>query len=157
MSSRPPRNVSCPKRCREGSRGSKLTIGRARTSILTGGSATRGLSGSASPTTGDNTAARMASTARRVVPGLFPGALQHHSASKTRVNALMVLLRRPGIVRASGVLCDIWETALRSRVQPSPHTRGRLGRGALVEQLGELFGHGAAEFLGVDDRHRAAV
>ena len=34
--------------------------------------------------------------------------------------------------------------------------RGR-GRGAFAEQFGEFFRHGAAQLLGVDDRHRAPV
>ncbi len=33
----------------------------------------------------------------------------------------------------------------------------RLGRGLLVEQLGELVGHGAAELLGIDDGDGAAI
>jgi len=33
----------------------------------------------------------------------------------------------------------------------------RLGRGRLVEQLGELVGHGAAKLLGVHDGNRATI
>src|SRR5882757_7829590 len=38
-----------------------------------------------------------------------------------------------------------------------PTGRGRRGALGLAEQFGELFGDGAAEFLGIDDGHRAAV
>src|SRR6187399_326686 len=48
--------------------------------------------------------------------------------------------------------------SMRSRMQPArPVARGGRGAAGLAEQLGEFFGDGAAEFLGVDDRDRTAI
>ncbi len=55
--------------------------------------------------------------------------------------------RRAGAARCRGAV-----TSAAAAPGAAPARRGRL-----VEQLGQLLDHDAAEFLGVDDRHRAAV
>src|SRR5687767_4790905 len=48
---------------------------------------------------------------------------------------------------------------MRSRMQPARPAVACGGRGTvgLAEQFGELFGDGAAEFLGIDDGDRTAI
>ena len=135
-SSSPPRNSSWPKRRREGSRGSNAKIGRARISTLTGGSATRGLVGSASAETAASASA--------------PASGCHQPARRNQASPC-------GTSGGGGRrLADPRRPAC-SRVQPPPHAARRLGRGTFLEQLGELLGHRAAELLGIHDGDGAAV
>ena len=101
VSSRPPRNSSCPKRWRDGSRGSNAAIGRARTSMRTGASGTLGLSGSARACSAKPTSAAASDDEAD------PGGLEAHACS---------LRRTP--CRGSGMACSSNSSASFSVMAP---------------------------------------
>src|SRR6185369_10784228 len=128
----PLRYSSSPKRTRDRSRVSNEGSGRALTSIETGvvtenSSGTAGFGG------------RCTAVCASVTPGT--------AATESPAAAYFKKRRRPMGGR------------MFSRMQTARAVVARRGRGAvgLAEQLGEFFGDGAAEFLGIDDGDRAAI
>src|SRR4051794_33404440 len=127
VSTSPLRHSSSPKRTRERSRVSKPASGRAFTSIETG-----------SVTEYSSVFARFGGGCTAVCANAGTGSATNPAAAPAR--------KRRRFTRA----------IMRSGMQASPAARGGRRTG-LAEELGELFGDGAAEFLGVDDGYRAAV
>ena len=132
----PPRYSSIPKRRRSGSRWSKDGIGRAWISISAGA------------------AGRLALVLRRAFRGSRRRNGQHRderdrgvTGASPRMAALPSALWGPDRENVPT------PATRRSAAAPTPRGPG----GLLVEQLGELVGHGAAELLGVDDGDGAAV
>src|ERR1700730_13296571 len=127
----PLRYSSAPKRVREWSRVSNEGIGRALTSIETG-ALTENLSGAIGF---DGGSVACCAGAR---PGI----------AIVETPAAVNLRRRRRLRRVR----------MNLRMQSAPGARpGRRGALGLAEQLGELFGDGAAEFLGIDDGDRATI
>src|SRR5690348_14303142 len=128
VSTRPLRNSSSPKRVRDRSRVSKPASGRALTSIETG-------------------------AVTEYSSGLYFGggrnavcAVARFGSASPRNPAAAVVSKRRRLNR--GIMGSGMQT---------PPATGRWRRIRLAEQLGELFGDRAAEFLGIDDGHRAAI
>src|SRR5579883_547975 len=132
VSTRPLRYSSEPKRICERSRGSKEAIGRALTSIE------RGAVTECSSMAADLAGGRIADCAS-TCPGL--------NATESPAADISTKRRRESPV------------PIYLRMQPAWPARrfGRGGRVRLAEELGELFGDGAAQLLGIDDGDRAAV
>ena len=135
---RPPRNSSWPNSRRPGSRWSKAAIGSDCISMAVGGDggAAFFFCAAAGPANAARTTSAMAA-----------------QRQSSRVAMALAYLRPPG----AGI----------EEASPRPATRcsgcGRTApraarwRRLLVEQLGQLLGHGAAELLGVDDGDGAAI
>src|SRR5262245_4330799 len=130
VSTSPLRNSSSPKRTRERSRVSKPASGRAFTSIETG------------------SVTEFSSVFARFGGGCTAVCAHARSGNTCATNPAAAACSKPRRLRRE---------IMRSGMQAPPATTGRLRGVGLAEQLGELFGDGAAEFLGIDDGHRAAI
>src|SRR5262245_25404860 len=130
VSTSPLRNSSSPKRTRERSRVSKPAMGRAFTSIETG------------------SVTEYSSVLARFGGGCTAACASARSGKTCATNPAAAASSKPRRLRRE---------IMRSGMQAPSAAAGRLRRVGLAEQLGELFGDGAAEFLGVDDGHCAAI
>src|SRR5258708_33213715 len=120
-------------RC-ERSRRSKEGIGRASISIETGAFA-----GGGSATAGSATVKSVAAVA---------------TWKKRQRDCAKIPFRS---IIAFGKPVSTFRIMLLSGVQSAPRCRCRRRAMGLAEQLGELFGDGTTEFLGIHDGHRAAI
>src|SRR5580700_11195568 len=148
VSTSPLRYSSAPNRTRARSPGSNAGIGRAFTSIETG-AATENSSGATGFAGGCVASCARAMSDIAIVEN--PAAVDVRKRRRERLRCLSRLMARRQSLSAMGHL-----VALRMQPAPGAGPGGRSAAG-FAEQLGQLFGDRAAEFLGIHDGDRAAI